>query len=53
METLAGEVVGYTVLLEEGVDNFDLKTNGKIVKVGGMFAVLEDYETTKIRLILD
>jgi len=53
IETLAGEVVGYTVLLEEGVDNFDLKTNGKIVKVGGMFAVLEDYETTKIRLILD
>jgi len=53
LETLSGEVVGYTVVLEEGIDNFDLKVNGKIVKVGGMFAVLEEYESTRIRLILD
>ncbi len=51
-ETLQGEVVGYTVVLEEGIDNFDLKTDGGVVKVGGMFAVIEDYETTKIRLMI-
>jgi len=53
VETLSGKVVGYTVVLEEGIDNFDLKLNGKIVKIGGMFAVLEEYESTRIRLILD
>ena len=53
IETLSGKVVGYTVVLEEGIDNFDLKLNGRIVKIGGMFAVLEEYESTKIRLILE
>lgn len=53
IERLSGQVVGYSVVLEEGIDNFDLKINGSVVKVGGMFAVLEEYETTKIRLILE
>ncbi|WP_324736697.1 TrmB family transcriptional regulator [Thermococcus sp. SY098] len=52
IEQLRGRVVGYTVAMEEGIDNFDLETEKGIFKIGGMFAVLEDYETTKIRLIL-
>ncbi|WP_456366881.1 TrmB family transcriptional regulator sugar-binding domain-containing protein [Thermococcus sp.] len=52
IEELEGKVVGYTVALEEGIDNFDLETEKGVVKIGGMFAVLEDYETTKIRLML-
>jgi len=51
-ETLEGEVVGYTVVLEEGIDNFDLKTDNGVFKIGGMFAVIEDYETTKIKLMM-
>ncbi len=53
LEELRGRVVGYTVGLEEGIDSFDLETDEGIVKIGGMFAVLEEYETTKIRLILE
>ncbi|ASA78000.1 HTH-type sugar-sensing transcriptional regulator TrmB [Thermococcus sp. 5-4] len=52
VEELEGRVVGYTVALDEGIDNFDLETERGIVKVGGMFAVLEDYETTMIRLTI-
>ncbi|WP_297435858.1 TrmB family transcriptional regulator [Thermococcus sp.] len=52
MEELEGRVVGYTVALDEGIDSFDLETERGIVKIGGMFAVLEDYETTMIRLTI-
>ncbi len=52
IEKLEGRVIGYTVALDEGIDNFDLETEKGIVKIGGMFAVLEDYETTMIRLII-
>ncbi|WP_457751333.1 TrmB family transcriptional regulator sugar-binding domain-containing protein [Thermococcus sp.] len=52
IEELEGRVVGYTVALDEGIDSFDLELETGIVKVGGMFAVLEDYETTMIHLAL-
>ncbi|ADT84946.1 HTH-type sugar-sensing transcriptional regulator TrmB [Thermococcus barophilus] len=52
IEELRGKVVGYTFALNEGIDNFELETDRGILKIGGMFAVLEDYETTKIKLIL-
>ncbi|HIP89110.1 MAG TPA: TrmB family transcriptional regulator [Thermococcus paralvinellae] len=51
-EELRGRIVGYTIAMEEGIDNFDLETDKGIFKIGGMFAVLEDYETTRIKLIL-
>ncbi|AIU69493.1 TrmB family transcriptional regulator [Thermococcus eurythermalis] len=49
-ETISGLVVGYTLSLREAINNLHVETEGGIVKVGGMFAVLEDYESTDIRL---
>ncbi|AFK22863.1 TrmB family transcriptional regulator [Pyrococcus sp. ST04] len=49
---LHGRVVGYTLAVEEGIDNFDLETENGVFKIGGMFAVLEDYESTKLKLTL-
>ncbi|ASJ03394.1 TrmB family transcriptional regulator [Thermococcus profundus] len=48
-ETLQGLVVGYTLSLKEAVNNIHIETEGGVVKVGGMFAVVEDYESTDVR----
>ncbi len=52
IEKIEGRIIGYTIAFEEGIDNFDVETETGIVKIGGMFAVLEDYECTKIKLSL-
>lgn len=49
-ETLQGLVVGYTLSLKEAINNIHVETERGIVKVGGMFAVIEDYASTDIRL---
>ncbi|MCO6040254.1 HTH-type sugar-sensing transcriptional regulator TrmB [Thermococcus alcaliphilus] len=52
LETLTGRVVGYTLSLREAVNNIHLETENGVVKVGGMFAVIEDYESTEIKFIM-
>lgn len=53
VEKLYGKVVGYTLSFREGVNNIQIETEKGIVKVGGMFAVIEDYESTNVRLMLE
>ncbi|NJE05655.1 TrmB family transcriptional regulator [Thermococcus sp. M36] len=48
-ETINGLVVGYTFSLKEAINNIHVETEGGIVKIGGMFAVVEDYESTDVR----
>lgn len=52
VEELEGRVVGYAVSFDAQVDNIDIETDKRLVKVGGMFAVIEDYESTQISLSL-
>ncbi|MDK2854732.1 HTH-type sugar-sensing transcriptional regulator TrmB [Thermococcus sp. PK] len=52
VETLYGNVVGYTLSFKEAVNNIHLETEKSVVKIGGMFAVIEDYESTEIKFIL-
>ncbi|ASJ01124.1 TrmB family transcriptional regulator [Thermococcus gorgonarius] len=49
-EILQGMVVGYTLSLKEAINNIHVETERGVVKVGGMFAVVEDYASTDIRL---
>lgn len=52
IEELEGKVVGYAVSFDAQVDNIDIETGKRLVKVGGMFAVIEDYESTQMTLSL-
>ncbi len=52
VEELQGTVVGYTFSLKEGINNIHLETERGLVKVGGMFAVIEDYESTDVKFIM-
>jgi sugar-specific transcriptional regulator TrmB len=52
LERLWGPVVGYTLSLSEAINNIQIETDGGVITAGGMFAVLEDYETTNIKLSL-
>lgn len=52
VETLYGNVVGYTLSFKEAVNNIHLETEKGVVKIGGMFAVIEDYESTEIKFIV-
>lgn len=49
---LHGSVVGYTFSFKEGINNIHLETECGVVKIGGMFAVIEDYESTDLKLIM-
>ncbi len=51
-ERIEGNVVGYTLSFKEAVNNIHLETETGVVKVGGMFAVIEDYESTKIKFLM-
>ena len=52
MERIQGNVVGYTLSFKEAVNNIQLETDRGVVKIGGMFAVIEDYESTDIKLMM-
>jgi len=52
IETIHGNVIGYTLSFKEAVNNIHLETENGVVKVGGMFAVIEDYESTEIKFIM-
>jgi len=52
MEKLYGSVVGYTLSFQRGTNNVHVETDRGIVKIGGMFAVIEDYESTDLKLIM-
>jgi sugar-specific transcriptional regulator TrmB len=52
VKKLYGNIVGYTFSLQEGINNIHLETENGVVKVGGMFAVLEDYESTDVKFIM-
>ncbi|MFA4647053.1 HTH-type sugar-sensing transcriptional regulator TrmB [Pyrococcus kukulkanii] len=49
---ILGRVVGYTLSFDSAVNNIHIETEEGVVKIGGMFAVIEDYESTDIRLTL-
>ncbi|MFA4700426.1 HTH-type sugar-sensing transcriptional regulator TrmB [Pyrococcus kukulkanii] len=49
---ILGRVVGYTLSFDSAVNNIHVETEEGVVKIGGMFAVIEDYESTDIRLTL-
>ena len=51
-ETLHGNVVGYTLSFREAVNNIHLETENGVIKVGGIFAVIEDYESREIKFML-
>ncbi|AIF69434.1 TrmB family transcriptional regulator [Palaeococcus pacificus DY20341] len=52
LETIHGNIIGYTLSFKEAINNIHLESENGVVKLGGMFAVLEDYETTKIKLTI-
>ena len=52
IEKLYGNVVGYTLSFKEAVNNIHLETEKGVVKIGGMFAVIEDYESTDMKFVM-
>ncbi|USH00764.1 TrmB family transcriptional regulator [Thermococcus argininiproducens] len=52
IENIYGNVVGYTLSFRKAVSNIHLETEKGIVKVGGIFAVIEDYESTDIKFMI-
>ncbi len=52
IERLWGPVVGYTLSLNEAINNILIETEKGVLTTGGMFAVLEDYEAMDIKLSL-
>lgn len=51
-ETIYGNVVGYTLSFREAINNIHLETENGVIKVGGIFAVIEDYESKEIKFML-